>query len=217
MTQFSEKQQEIAKKLSKQPMTIEELREDLDINAKELNEELKKLIDMDLVERKGEKYKLMEYIENKLGEQRNKKEGDYVIRMIVEGTSEDEVGLSKEMDKLEEKVKNEPFKIIEFERSDTHTEEDEEKKTCSEFIEVEMSTPKMSDIIYLVMNYGPSSVEVLEPDTTELKIEELQNILNDVASGVHYYVSIILQQQQAVNRMKQQVKQAQDAGSLNTN
>lgn len=211
MTRFSKDQQQIAKVLSEEPKTIEELREDEDLglDAKQLNEELKKLIDLDLVERKGEKYKLMEYIEDRLGEQGNKKEGDYLIRMIIEGTSENEESLSKEMDKLEEKVKGEPFKIVNFERSDTHTEEGKEKKTSSQFLEVEMSTPKLSDIIYLVMNYGPSSVELLEPDTTELKMEELQTILNDVASGVHYYVSIILQQQQAVNRMKQQVKQAQ--------
>ncbi len=210
ISRFSEQQQDIAKALKESPKTIEQLREELGINARELNEELKKLINMKLVERKEEKYKLIDYIEQKLGSNRKEEydepEGAYIANMIIEGTSEDKETLKKEMDVLEERIKKEPFKILHFERSEPEEiEVEEEKKANSEFIEVKVTTPKVSDMIYLAINYGPSSIEILEPDTTEIKMDQLQNILNDVASGVHYYTSIILQQRQAVEKMKQQI------------
>ena len=99
------------------------------------------------------------------------------------------------MDTLEEKLKKEPYKILEHERAGIKTEENEEGKTesASTFMETKITVPKFTDMLYLVMNYGPSSVEVLEPEKTELTMEELQSALNDLSSAVHYYTSLVVQ------------------------
>ncbi len=201
MVNYTEEQLEISKSLLNEPKTIEELREELDMDAQQLNQELKEMINLDVIEKQGEEYKLINYIEEKAGEQEI--EGKYTIRLIIEGSSKSEKAVESEMDNLEKQLKNEPFKILEFERAEPETTENEEgEETTTTFMEVEFSVPRLSNLVYLVSNYGPSSIEVLEPQETEVTIEELQKSLNNLASSIHYYVSLILQLRQKLNQEK---------------
>lgn len=220
MARYTKKQKKIAKKLLEEPKKIEQLRKELDLNAKQLNEELKKMINLGVVEREGEKYKLIEYIEKKMGKG-PKLEGEYIIRLIIEASGKEPEAVEKEMDILEEKLKKEPYKILEYEKADVETEEiekekengeKEKEKSASTFIEAKITVPKFTDALYLIMSYGPSSVEVLRPEEVDLKLEEFQKSLNDLASAVNYYTGIIYQLREELrkerkNRNKLMTKQ----------
>jgi len=190
MVTFSPEQQKIARSLLQKEKTIEELREELGVPANKLNEELKNLIQLKLIERtEANKYKLIDYVLRGITMPKKEVEGVYKINMIIEGISQDEKALEKEMDALESKLKNEGFKLLKFERSGVSKEKD----SYTAFFNVDLSVPDFSDIIYLIVQYGPSSVELLEPTEVKLSLSEAQTALNEVASAIHYYVSLILQ------------------------
>lgn len=200
MVKYTENQQKIAKTLLEEPMSIDELRKEMDLNAKQLNEELKEMINLGVVERKDDEYKLINFIEHKMGKG-PKLEGEYVARFIIEASSKSEEAVEKQMDKLEQSLKKEPYKLLEFERAEVEKEENDEGEgeTATTFIETEVTVPKFTDLLYLVVNYGPSSVEVLEPDEINLTVEELQKSLNDLSSAIHYYTGLILQLKKKLN------------------
>ncbi len=190
MVSFSPEQQKIARSLLKKEKTIEEMREELGVPANKLNEELKTLIQLKLVERtENNKYKLIDYVLKGVAMPKKEVEGQYKVNMIVEGLSSDEGALGKEMEILEKKLKNEKYKILKFEKSDIA----KDTNNYTQFFNVDVSVPEFSDIVYLIVQYGPSSVELLEPTEVKLDLCETQEVLNEIASAVHYYVSFILQ------------------------
>jgi|GEM_PF-1204837 len=214
MVEYTEKQRKIAKKLLEEPKKVEELRKELELNVKELNEELKKMINLGVVERKGDKYKLIEYIEKEMGKG-PKLEGDYILRLIIEASGKEPKAVEEEMNILEEKLKKEPYKILEYEKADVETEEiekdkengeKEKEKSASTFIEAKITVPRFTDALYLIMSYGPSSVEVLKPEEIDLKIEEFQKSLNDLASAVSYYTGIIYQLKEELQKERRSKK-----------
>jgi hypothetical protein len=190
MVTFSPEQQKIARSLLKKEKTVEELREELNIPANKLNEELKVLIKLRLVEKtENNKYKLIDYVLKGVNMPKKEVEGQYKVNMIIEGLSTNEKALEKEMEVLEKKLKNEKYAILKFEKSDIAKEKD----NYTQFFNVDVSVPEFSDIVYLIIQYGPSSVELLEPTEVRLDLTQAQEVLNEIASAVHYYVSFILQ------------------------
>lgn len=189
MVEFSPEQQRIARSLLKKEKSIEELRDELGIPASRLNDELKGLIQLKLVEKlEDNRYKLIDYVLKGVTSGKKPAEGQYKINMIVEGISTDEEALKKEMEVLERKLKAESYKLLRFEKSEIVKDEE----NYSMFINVDFSVPDFSDTIYLIIQYGPSSVELLEPHEVKLELSQAQEVLNEVASAVHYYVSLIL-------------------------
>ena len=59
----------------------------------------------------------------------------------------------------------------------------------------------------MIIQYGPSSVEVLKPDKADFTAQEMQEILNEVTSSVHYYIGLIVQQRQAMSKIVQNQQQ----------
>ncbi len=190
MVAFSPEQQKIARSLLKREKTLEELRNELALPANKLNEELKSLIQMKLIEKSGDnRYKLVDYVLRGVTMPQKKTEGAFKINMIIEGLSSDKIALDKEMEILEKKIKGEKYTLLKFEKSDIG----QEKDNYTQFLNVDVSVPEFSDIIYLIVQYGPSCVELLEPTEVKMDLSRAQEVLNEVASAVHYYVSFILQ------------------------
>jgi DNA-binding MarR family transcriptional regulator len=190
MVTFSPEQQRIARSLLKKEKTIEELRDELGMPANRLNDELKNLIQLKLVERSEDnRYKLIDYVLRGVTMPKKEREGEYKVNIIIEGISPDEKALEKEMEILESKLKNEGFKLLKLEKSEISKEKD----NYTAFLNVDLSVPDFSDLVYLIVQYGPSSVELLEPKEVKLDLSQAQGVLNEVASAVHYYVSLILQ------------------------
>ncbi|MFH0956267.1 MAG: hypothetical protein V1813_00230 [Candidatus Aenigmatarchaeota archaeon] len=59
----------------------------------------------------------------------------------------------------------------------------------SKVVEIELIARRFEDLVYLILNYAPSSVEILEPATIKVEMGEAQGILNSLAELVHNFVS----------------------------
>jgi hypothetical protein len=53
--------------------------------------------------------------------------------------------------------------------------------------EIELVTKDLDSLVQIVMQYGPSAVELLEPSKLTVKAGEAQNILNTVSAMMHHF------------------------------
>ncbi len=58
----------------------------------------------------------------------------------------------------------------------------------SQVAEVEMTVTGFDDLIDIVINYGPTSVDIQAPDSVEMDIGEVRNALNSVAQLLHQFL-----------------------------
>lgn len=58
----------------------------------------------------------------------------------------------------------------------------------SQVAEVEMEVDSFSELVEMVINYGPTSVDVKSPDTVEMELRELRDSLNAVAQIMHQFL-----------------------------
>ena len=63
-----------------------------------------------------------------------------------------------------------------------------EKGYCEVF-DVEMVAENFDKLVYIVMNYGPSSVEILEPSKITMGFGEAQGVLNSLAAMIHTFAA----------------------------
>jgi hypothetical protein len=59
----------------------------------------------------------------------------------------------------------------------------------SKVVEIELVSRRFEDLVYLILNYAPSSVEILEPSSIKMEMGEAQGILNSLAELVHNVIS----------------------------
>jgi len=60
-------------------------------------------------------------------------------------------------------------------------------KAYSKVVELELVSRRFENLVYIVMNYAPSSVEILEPATLKMEVGEAQGILNNLAELIHKF------------------------------
>ena len=63
------------------------------------------------------------------------------------------------------------------------------KEAFSQVVEIECAVRRYEDLIQIVMHYGPSSIEILEPNKLKITLGEAQGILNSVADLIHKFVA----------------------------
>jgi DNA-binding MarR family transcriptional regulator len=202
---FSEAQQKVSKLLLKGPMTVDELRKESNLQANDINEALKNLIKMKLVERSDEKYKLIEYVtKGTLGVNAPTGEEKYKFHLIIEAISKDKDSLIKQCEILEKKFKDEKnISIFKFEKAEPQQTEE----LWSSYFNTIIGTMYFKDIISIIINYGPSSIEMLEPDRLNLSLQETHDSLTELSSAVHYYISFILGLQQKLMELKHELQE----------
>lgn len=54
----------------------------------------------------------------------------------------------------------------------------------SVFVEIEFSAKNFEGVLGYILDFGPSSIEILEPDEIRISSAELQGILNDLISNI---------------------------------
>lgn len=91
---------------------------------------------------------------------------------IAKLEEEDVVILKKEFDEIHEIEK--PFPNIE--------------KAYSQIVEVELEVKNFNQAIDIVLNYGPTMVEILGPDKINLTLKDAQDSLNAVAGMMHKFL-----------------------------
>ncbi len=62
-------------------------------------------------------------------------------------------------------------------------------KGFSQVVEIELVAENFDKLFYLVLNYGPSSVEILEPEKIVVSFGEAQGILNTLATIIHRFAA----------------------------
>jgi len=65
----------------------------------------------------------------------------------------------------------------------------EGRKAYSQVVEVEMVVSSVENLIYSVIFYGPSSVEVIGPKEMKVGFDAVQSMANAVAEMMHRYAS----------------------------
>lgn len=61
------------------------------------------------------------------------------------------------------------------------------EKAYSYVVELELVSKNFESLLYMVLNFAPSSVEILEPKNLRLDIGEAQSILVTVAEMIHRF------------------------------
>jgi hypothetical protein len=64
------------------------------------------------------------------------------------------------------------------------------KTAYSGVVELEVLTKDYDRLVFLVLNYAPSAVEVLEPKRISLDAGEAQGILNSLSELIHRFVGL---------------------------
>jgi hypothetical protein len=59
----------------------------------------------------------------------------------------------------------------------------------SKVVEIELIARRFENLVYLILNYAPSSVEILEPSMLKVDMGEAQGILNSLAELIHNVIS----------------------------
>lgn len=133
--------------------------------------------------------------EEKVPENIKKKVKDGWIRswMMIEVLAITEKAAKSALEKHIEKMGREKRTII-YNKKFHETKKVEKplpniKTAYSYVVELDLVTQTYDQLIYLVMNYGPSSIEILEPEKLKIGMGEAQSILNSVAEMIHKFVA----------------------------
>ena len=188
MVEYSKEEQLIARTLLEKPKTVEQLREELGLSISRVNEALSKLIKLRVVERNEEHYKLISSVEKQLKGFQGEVKENFRVRMTIEAFSESKEALEKQLEILENRMKAEKIKIIDFFKAMP----DKQESNYSSYIDVEFYATSIHDVLGVIINFGPSCVELIEPKEMTLNMKETQDLMNEVMSAVHYYISLIL-------------------------
>ena len=191
---ITDEQAKVAKLLISGPKPLDELSRELDMNQDEIKEILSGLMKFGLVRLTGDKYRLSEAVRRSLETNQSLNPEDYRYRayIMVEGISDKQEVLAQAQESVLERFKaDKRFEIIDLDVEDII----ENEGVFTGMFEAEVVAKSFHDLIYLIITYGPSSIELMEPARFELKASEGQAILIDIAEMVHAYSQIIAQQQ----------------------
>jgi hypothetical protein len=191
MVEYSKSQLRIAALLVKGGKTMGELRSALDVPLGTLEKEVAGMIKLKVVEKAGypTKYYVADMVRR--GIMGDSSEKPFKAHAIIEGQSRDKAELVKAMQGMVAKLKSDKLLLI----SDLAEDEpmDVGEGVFSSNFECDVSTRAFEDIMYFVLHYGPTSIELVAPKEFQMRMDEAQGIIMDVATTIHSYISIIAQ------------------------
>ena len=88
-----------------------------------------------------------------------------------------------------DKIKKERVRIDSIKRMEAI----ENQGYYNSYLELTVSVDSFIDMVLFIISYGPSSIELIKPQKTELSQNEMQEILHQMSSAVYYYTSLIIQ------------------------
>ena len=63
------------------------------------------------------------------------------------------------------------------------------EEAWSKVAELKLFIKSFTDLINIIYLYGPSAIEILSPNSKELKLEEMQDIANTIAGLMHQFAA----------------------------
>ncbi len=125
--------------------------------------------------------------------QKKIKEGWIRVWMMVEALAISEDAVKSALEKHIEKMEREKnFIVYKKEFGKVHKVQNplpNIEEGYSYVVELECLSKNFERIIHIVMNYGPSAVEILEPEKIEMDMGEAQGILNAIAEILHRFAA----------------------------
>jgi len=122
------------------------------------------------------------------------KNGWIRVGMMIEALAVSKEAAESAMKKHVQKMEKEDGMIIykkEFrEISEVKTPFPNIEKGYSQVVDLELVAESFDKLVYIVLNYGPSAIEILEPKNITMDFGEAQGILNSLASLVHTYAAM---------------------------
>ena len=113
----------------------------------------------------------------------------FAIEVMAKNKDVTEKALSNHIEKLENAKDT---IVLEKDFGDTKKAENPPKghdQAFSQICELTVLNKNLYTLLNIIMLFGPSSIEILEPKEMKMKIDELQNIANQVAGLMHQFAS----------------------------
>jgi len=83
----------------------------------------------------------------------------------------------------------------------------ESKDVYTTFAEIEILVDGLYKLIEIVFDYMPSSVEIVEPTTLSMKLEDANALLNDLAMRLHQYDALLKKGRLELEILKRKLKE----------
>lgn len=119
------------------------------------------------------------------------KEGWIKSKMIIEvlaiSESASELALQKHVEKMGEEDNSLITGTKYHETQDIDNPAPDVEKAYSKIVDVDMLTRDFDTLVRVVMSYGPSSVEIVEPEKIKMDMGEAQAILNSLSEIIHKF------------------------------
>ena len=110
------------------------------------------------------------------------------VRMVLEVLGTPKEHVEKTIKQIMERFgEEESVKVI----TSKAYEAEKIKAFWSTFCDLEFQVENIERLIDICFNYMPSSLEIIDPAEVNIKINQLNNILNDLMSKLHGYDMII--------------------------
>ena len=202
---ISDSQARIAKSLVSGPKSLGELKSELGLAEDEIKKELDSLVSLGLVRVGNDKYRLIEAVRRGIESGREIRPSEYSFRayVIVEGMSDNRSALENAQEAVVSAFKSDPrFEVLDMNVEDII----ENEGTYSSMFEAEVLTKNFHDLVYLILTYGPSSIELIEPASFEIKASEAQAVLVDIAEMMHIYTQTITKLQKELGPREPKIK-----------
>jgi hypothetical protein len=135
----------------------------------------------------------------------------YKIRAIIEVAGTPQNYVDKVMFNIVENLKKElQTKVIETQIAEARPSKD---SIFAGFIETELQIDTFEKMIYLLVNYMPSSIELLDVTEIKMKADEFRNAMNDLLSTIHK-TQFMVSNLQAENMMLKQEKEKKNSKQI---
>lgn len=187
--EFTREEKEISKAILKSSKTVKQLTVELDMGPKRVEKALKNLTALGVVRELKGRYSLVADVRRGvMGKEVEETDLPLKVHALIEGQSKDKEILARANEALINNLKKD--KLI---KACNFIEEDiiKEKRVYYVLFECDVYAKSFEDLLYFVINYGPSSIEFEEPAKFEINRNEAQGVLMDVASVIHSYMNTI--------------------------
>lgn len=193
MTKFSDSHKQTAFKLLSGAKTVEELAKETGMPYNKLQEQLKEMLKLGLVEKDGfpTKYALKPEITLELQRRQKIEEEDknkFRLKAITELIAVEPELLKKTTETMIKGLQEDKSFTVYNIKTQPVMKLDEEYST---FIEFNVSAKDFRSLIRFMYYYGPSSVEVIKPEKIEFSAQDFQEGLMDMAQLIQSYTQHI--------------------------
>lgn len=104
---------------------------------------------------------------------------------VVKSAMRDHLGKVRKMENIKIVVEN----VQAAEKVEEPPKKFEGKEVYSQIAEVELVVSSLENLLYSVLFFGPSSIEIIEPKEMVVKFESAQAMVNAVAEMMHKYAA----------------------------